>query len=416
MKSEPPTGDELTRLLVTMKRNVLEQVAHEPAAEKRPGSTSGIVALGVGVTLLLGLGAGAAFALGILPPATEPSTSATAPPAPGPTASSEPAASPQPAPPAPPREHEDISEQPESRYGIDCGTLVDESLISDLFTVALEPRDPIATAASMDIGIPKITSVLSVGGTACEWSSGVETPGLYNPATDYASLTVSVLPRATAGWSERARAHGMPAETNRCDDGACWASAEVGDAWVSVMADGGGTYASNGTGWQPLLDAVIERVRAAGPAAPARFAEQTTHGGPQQCETIIPLADVHSITSAPEVQARRMGGGGWSEWAEASLYAGEIGCWWGIEDWSVAGVSWIHGGRWAYERMLLAGTSAPVEPAWLESGDDAVIRCHEESGRCAVDLAIGPDWFNVSGGDRETAIALAEAMLRHSPK
>ena len=65
MKSEPPTGDELTRLLVSMKRNVLEQVAQEPAPAKRM-STRRMLGLGLGVTALFGIGAGAAFALGVI--------------------------------------------------------------------------------------------------------------------------------------------------------------------------------------------------------------------------------------------------------------------------------------------------------------------------------------------------------------
>ena len=53
---EPPTGDELTRLLGSMKRNVLERVAQAPAPSKRK-SVRHIFGLGLGVAALLGVGA-----------------------------------------------------------------------------------------------------------------------------------------------------------------------------------------------------------------------------------------------------------------------------------------------------------------------------------------------------------------------
>ncbi|MGR2754033.1 hypothetical protein [Agromyces arachidis] len=62
MRTEPPTGDELTRMLVHMKRNVLERAAAEPKPERNRLTDrilGGILAVG----LLLGLGtAGAAIA------------------------------------------------------------------------------------------------------------------------------------------------------------------------------------------------------------------------------------------------------------------------------------------------------------------------------------------------------------------
>lgn len=70
MRSDPPTGDELTRLLVSMKRNILEQVAREAAAASRKRSTHRVIGLSLGVVLLAGAGAGAAFALGVVPTST----------------------------------------------------------------------------------------------------------------------------------------------------------------------------------------------------------------------------------------------------------------------------------------------------------------------------------------------------------
>ena len=79
----------------------------------------------------------------------------------------------------------------------------------------------------------------------------------------------------------------------------------------------------------------------------------------------------------------------------------------------MAGVDRVIDGRWAFERMLQAGTASPVDLAGLGADDAAVVRCNVDpyGDSCAVDLAIGDDWYNVAGTDRDTAIALAEAVL-----
>ena len=80
----------------------------------------------------------------------------------------------------------------------------------------------------------------------------------------------------------------------------------------------------------------------------------------EDCDAVIPLDQVRSITATPEAQAM-VGSGGWSEWAEARLQADAWGCGWGVDDLSQAArVDWLHQGRWAYLRMLHAGTSTPI--------------------------------------------------------
>lgn len=403
MKAEPPTGDELTRLLVSMKSNVLEQVAHEPlVSPKRSPLTDRVIGIVLGVAMLLGLGAGAAFALGIVPPPLgAPSDSTT-------TATASPTSTPTPR----PSEYAVTPGQPASRYGLECETLIDDALVSDLFTTAVAPADPIVTASGVGISIPRGTSILSVGGTLCEWSNGVAVNDQYSGNPEYVGVMVSVVPQPADGWSDRAAKYGMPREENYCLEGSCWGSAVVGDAWVAVQAYGGETLALNQSGWQPLLDAVIEAVSAAGPAAAPASPEQTTSPTADDCDAVIPREVVQSLTSAPDAFPRRPGGGNWSEWAEAMLVADNLGCLWTVEDTFVASVTWVHDGRWAYEKMLDAGTASPLELEGLNSGDVAFIRCDESfNTSCAVDLRIGNDWYNVSATDRDTAIALADAAL-----
>ena len=222
------------------------------------------------------------------------------------------------------------------------------------------------------------------------------------------------MPQAPQGWSEGAVRYGLPREENSCGESSCYGSTVVGDAWVAVEAHGGGALAMDEAGWQPVFDAVIEAVRAAGPAAPPAFSLETTPPTAEYCDTVIPRDVVQSLTSVPDVFPRRRGGGAWSEWAEAMAQAGNIGCSWtvGDSDVSVLYVEWVHDGRWAFERMLRGAVTTPVELAGLSAGDVAVVRCQEEfNSDCAVDIALGQDWFNVAASGRDTAIALAEALL-----
>lgn len=65
MNTEPPTGDDLQRMLVSMKQNVLDRAEERRPAPRRRGRRAGIV---IGVIALLGLGAtSGAVALGMVP-------------------------------------------------------------------------------------------------------------------------------------------------------------------------------------------------------------------------------------------------------------------------------------------------------------------------------------------------------------
>jgi hypothetical protein len=91
MRTEPPTGDELARLLVSTKRNVLERAANE--RQESPGRlqlTDRVVGVVLAVALLLGLGtAGAALAFNLVPPPLAPQAEMTATPTTTPRPSAE---------------------------------------------------------------------------------------------------------------------------------------------------------------------------------------------------------------------------------------------------------------------------------------------------------------------------------------
>ena len=409
MRSEPPTGDELTRMLVSMKRNVLEQVASEPAPAKRSSRADRIVGGVLAAALLAGVAAGAAFVFGIAP-LGEYSMDPAATTSPKPDATP----SPTPTPTAPPTEEPASPGMPESRYGLTCESLVDPALVSDLFSTDVAPADPIVTASGVGIAIPRITSILSVGGTVCQWTNGEAYNSQYGLAPEYTGVTIAIVPRPAAGWSERALSLGMPGDWSGCGESdMCSSTGEIGDAWVAIEAISG-QNAVNATAWQPFHDAIIAAVSSAGPAAAPSIPEQVGTPPVAECEGMLPLETVRSITAAPDAESRRDGEGGWSTWAEARQTAGNVGCMWETSEFQlVAGVDRVIDGRWAFERMLQAGTASPVELAGLGADDAAVVRCNVDpyGDSCAVDLAVGDDWYNITGTDRDTAIALAEAVL-----
>ena len=132
--------------------------------------------------------------------------------------------------------------QPASRYGLDCGTPASiHALVSGLFTTEVAAIDPILYGVRRRDRDPQTDrDPRRSGGSVCEWSNGVPMNDQYGWDPDYVGITISVVPRATAGWSEYATMHAMPAEESQCDETWCWASSAVGDAWVTVSAFGGG--------------------------------------------------------------------------------------------------------------------------------------------------------------------------------
>lgn len=413
MRSEPPTGDELTRLLVSTKRNVLEQVAIEAASVKRATLTDRVIAIAIGVALLLGIGTGAAFAFGVLPPLPAPpvATSAATPtPNPAPT----PTATPTPTPTAPLFPIVEAGPPP-SRYGLECGSLVAESLVADLFATEVGPVDPIVSASGIGVAIATSTSVLSLGGMLCEWSNGAPYNLTYGARADYAGVTVVILPRPAEGRTQRAVNYGVPRDESGCREQICTASAAIGDAWVEIEAATWEQSPMNQSAWQPFVDSIIATMSAANSATELVVPDRASSPFPLDCDAVVPLETVQSLTATPDVDWRTHSGfhGGWSLRAEARHHADNVGCRWGSaqSDSTVAGLTGIENGRWAYELMLEAGTSGPVELAGLRPEDEASIRCAPEFSQCAVDLRIGPDWFNIDAKDEATAVALAEAAL-----
>lgn len=303
------------------------------------------------------------------------------------------------------------SGQPASRLGLDCDALVDESLALALFSVPVSTVDPLVTASGVGIAIPRRTSIISEGGTVCEWSNGAPSNTQYGAEPAYAGVTVSVLPMPAGGWSANAARYGMPSDDSSCAADICEISRVAGDTWLTLEASGGTAAVIDPSAAEALLSAAGAAVTAAGAPAPLQTPNRTAPPLPTDCEEILSLATVRELTGDPTAELA-IGAGGWSDWAEARLDARNEPCRWATGDENAATVGWIRDGRWAYDRASAAGTFSPTTVSGLAAGDTATLRCDAAFGpSCAVDLAIGPDWVNVAGNDEATAIALAEALV-----
>ena len=266
--------------------------------------------------------------------------------------------------------------EPESRYGLECDALVDDALAADTFSVAVSEVDPLVTASGVGIAIPRNTSILSQGGTVCEWSNGVAMNTQYGYVPDYVGVAVSVTPRPDAGWSAQATSKGMPGEVYGCAANLCTMSTTAGDAWVTLEASGGDGAALDPAAADALFAAVVAEVVAAGAPEPAVTPARDVPPLPTDCEAVLPLATVRSISGVASAEPRGGGGGGWSDWAEARLQAGNEGCDWGVGDFeTAAAVNWVRDGRWAYDRAVDAGTFTPATIAGLGVDDLASVRC-----------------------------------------
>ncbi|GAA1057639.1 hypothetical protein GCM10017608_00410 [Agromyces luteolus] len=299
------------------------------------------------------------------------------------------------------------SEPPVARYDLDCDGLVPATLVGDLFAAPVEPTDPLVTASSVGISLPRMTSIVAVGGLACEWSNGEPSNSQYGTNPAHVGLLVTVVPPPAGGWSDTAVRFGMPAAGTDCGGQTCTATQPASGAWVQVQAtDGSG--APDPTTFGRVVDAAVAAVDAASPPEPPAA---TGSAIPDDCQDLVPDAVVESAAGVAEVVESSFAGG-WSEWAEAKTIAGDLGCRWfrADADEIVAGADWVRGGRWAYERIADGGGLVPPGSEvdlGLVAPDVAVLRCDAAYGTCAVDVVVGADWVQVTAPDESVAVAVA---------
>ena len=222
---------------------------------------------------------------------------------------------------------------------------------------------------------------------------------------------MTVVPKQDAGWSARATDAGMPMPGDSCGPANCSMTRVPSGAWVAVYGAGGSAGTIDPVGAATLADAAAAAVDGASPPAPAVAVDSAIAA---DCEGLVPTATVESLTGTTGLTVSSTAGG-WSEWAEAKSIAGDLGCQWfpANADESVAGATWVRGGRWAFDRIADAGALVPTPadaPIAVTGADRALVRCDPARGSCGVDLVIGPDWIQVTAPDEARAVAIAEAI------
>ncbi|MGR0218366.1 hypothetical protein [Agromyces sp. ZXT2-6] len=169
MRTEPPTGDDLTRMLVTMKQNVLEEASRDPAPARRRARNRAIIT-STAILLTLGLGAGAAIAAGMIGDDEEPAAQSQ----PDPTAAAAPSPTATPTP-----------------FGIETAPPVDPLTTVTEIVVRPEQLDlrdadgALVTSLSYDAEVSEFIGTLeTVLGVAPE-QTGIDASGHTPPSTQY---------------------------------------------------------------------------------------------------------------------------------------------------------------------------------------------------------------------------------------
>jgi len=407
MDVEPPTGDDLNRMLVSMKQDVLRRAAAEPPARRRPWARRHL-GLTLGLVALLGVGgAGGALAL-VLPspfqasPAATPTSTPSATPTsrPTPTATAAPVVPVQPAAPTP-------------ALGVDCATLGERIDVASTVPRAAPVRDVAQAHTPLDGAYEQ------AGALRCSWAAdGI----IYEPTV----LSVTIVPAGDRGreWISGLRQSGLAdqglgdASAGACSSGSagCRTSVVVGPWWFE--SDGYVDYEGTPETFKAVLARLTDQLRTETPAsswqAPAtswdattcddlpsaaRMSELLTNG--RQVQRTDPFSS-HPETGIFTTQ-QRTGGCDWNSAPEPDSAAPQ-----GVT------VTWTPGGGWALDDF------APRERSKVAvaGADVAYAACIEAEGNaCWIDVLVDDSWVQVRGGfgvtpeNQDVLIPVAEAVL-----
>jgi hypothetical protein len=417
MDVEPPVGDDLNRMLVSMKQEVLQRAAAEPPAKPRPWARRHL-GLTLGLVALLGIGgASGALAL-VLPSPFEAAAPASPTSTPEPSATPRATATPTFTPTAP--EQDPV---PRPAYDVDCATLGDQIGVGQL----------VERAGAVDLGpsyfAPEDAAYRQAGVQLCNWRPDGD------PFSE-PTLSVAVSPAGERGreWISGLRQSGLAdlgagdvsAVVCPQDSSGCNSSVVVGPWWVEVShyaEPDPVTFESTVTPdvIRPLVQALAEQLSTATPP--------TSWRAPSPAWQLGGCADLPD----PAVVSDAIGGGvSYGPPVDAAEDRPETGilttqvespeCRWSSTSerlssdftFDSVSVSWVTGGAWAVGTATLPGTAVEVAGA-----DSAVAQCVSlEGSACWVDVAVGDSWLRVTTGvplpDDETPrrlIPVAEAII-----
>ncbi|WP_156463409.1 hypothetical protein [Frigoribacterium sp. Leaf172] len=423
MNTEPPTGDDLTRMLVSMKKNVLERATD--TTRRRPGRRFGIA---FGLVALIGLGsAGGAVAMGFVPSPfeglaqPEPTAVVSTPPAPTPTATPtpEPSAAPSTQP---------VGGTPEPYLPIDCATLATESSLTSLL------RAPELKQEEGLVFTPREASLRQSGVQTCAWMSSSE--------ADYAGFDVDISLDDPASVDALAakREGGTGVELGLGDDSAlacgasfrCAATVVVGDYWIEAEYEQSQDFGDDTTDLVVAqLGRIADVVRPLEARAPwvASAASQrwVATGDCSTLDLVTPLGTIFADPSLDESWFESTPDGRNPLVAEAS---DEYGCQSegttraedGQPIYTSVQVHVAAGARWGYERFreyAVAGLGASdgFTTMTVQGAEDGLLQCAEMSSVCYLDVLVDDSWMRViyegpgSASQAPRLVQVAESII-----
>jgi len=394
MDVEPPVGDDLNRMLVSMKQQVLQRAAAEPPAKPRPWARRHL-GLTLGLVALLGIGgASGALAL-VLPSPFEAAAPASPTSTPEPSATPRATATPTFTPTAP--EQDPV---PRPAYDVDCATLGDQIGVDEVVPGASVEEVPLA---------PYTAEYLQEGALRCTWVEGdVSTSG------PLSGFSVTIVPQGPRGreWISGLRQSGLSelgvgdASAVACDpdmDRACRSSVVVGPWWMEVGAydfraasAGGYVAAPTADTLRPAAAALAGLLEARTPPAPWRV--PTSTWGVTGCDGLPSAAALAPAVGAGPLDepTDQLATDAVSTGIELTQLDAPI-CTWVVQDQQLDGLYaveavWADGAAWALRESLVPGT-----PVTVAGAEDARGSCSSEVGRsgCVIDMVVADTWVRV---------------------
>ncbi|VXC06558.1 hypothetical protein [Frigoribacterium sp. 9N] len=414
MNSEPPTGDELNRMLVTMKQNVLERTTESPRRKRNRN-----LGLGLGLAALLAIGGGSgALALGMLPSPFQASAPSTPTSTPTPTPTVRPTATPRPTPTVAP------VVAPVPALPIDCATLA-SGVRMDLFI-------PSPLQGRADLLLPTDASLSEYGVLGCEWGS-TEQPysrvDLSVASGREAGLTA--VDDLVAGGARRTEAGDASAMT--CTEQGCQATVVSGIWWIEfrtsdVDATSGTvsveTRAANTTA---ALTSLVSRLDGLSPA-PSWTRPDSSWARVGDCAALSPAVPLGQIMGSPRLEGPEEPQ---NEYPSGIVRASDrtVQCRWTlpyVEDAPISEVGDVTvtlsaGSGWAVDAVdsMSHLERSPVTVAGAEKAEYVCI--HDEGSGCYVNVLTDGSWLQVRTSNtyedslKGLLVAAAEAIVATRP-
>lgn len=402
MRTEPPVGDEMDRLLATMKSNVLDEVGRTRPA-RRARNDHRIIGAVVAAVLLLGAGSGAAFALGILPtaPKADPEAGVVG----SPTA-------------APPTRTFPVSTEPPGptpRIGLTCDDVIDTAALGAFMGdagVPLEgPESDIGSVSPNTYATAEVGAAEQLGALTCEWVSEGSLDVYPFFGSQYVSL--SVLPEGLDYATEYVDhleelidpTYGDHVRGPRCvaAGGYCEVYGVIGSTWVDFHARGilaaGVSDEELRAAFRAISDPLAEAI------ATATSAERWVPGSPSpsasvECADLDLTEPIATVIGVPQLEvAERRDGPGQDVFWYAKDEVGAHRCsLFTTPDSRLGAISFLPNGAWAVARYgddwLAHGGRRIDLPGAVDA--TAISRCDDAADVCRLDLVVDDDWITVT--------------------